>query len=401
MQLLALAIAPGIAICLFIFHRDAYNREPKRNLVAAFLLGALGVYPAAFLERLLILPGNKSFWALLSTAFFCVALVEEGVKFLAVRFYAYNRKSFDEPLDGIVYAVVVSMGFATLENILYIFQSDQQGLGYQVAFLRMFLAVPAHGCFGVLMGYYVGKAKFAGQNRPLLLMLGLAAAVFFHGLYDFFLFLRDSSAATDSLTALLMLAGAIASFILAVRLSYLRIEKHRKLSQQTYNPMETMTIRPAYAHDIPLIRDLAIRIWPTAYGRIISAEQITYMLEMMYSEKSLAAQMQEGIRFIIAYDGVEPVGFAAFGLQEPGICKLHKLYVLPQQQGKGTGALLIRTVEEMAGEKEASLLQLNVNRLNPAVGFYEKIGFSIVEEQDLDIGQGFQMNDYLMAKPLN
>ena len=400
MQLLALAIAPGIAICLFIFHRDAYNREPKLNLIVSFLLGVLTVYPAAIVEKLLISPDN-SISGIFIMAFLCVALVEELAKFLALRFYAYPRKSFDEPLDGIVYAVMVSMGFATLENVLYVLQSDKTGQGYQVAFMRMFLAVPAHATFAVLMGYHAGKAKFAQHNRTGLLLLGLFWAVLFHGLYDFFLFLRESPAVKYVVADGLLIAGAVASFIIAIRLSFIHIKKHRKLSQQTYNPMETMSLRKAYEHDIPLIRDLAFKIWPSTYSNIISKEQIDYMLDLMYSEQSLAEQMQKGIEFVIAYDGVAPVGFASVGLVEAGVYKLHKLYVLPSQHGRGTGRFLTNAVIKAARAKGATTLRLNVNRQNPAVEFYKKMGFLIAAEQDLDIGNGYLMVDYVMEKDLS
>src|SRR5688572_10743638 len=123
MELIALAIAPGLAICLFIFYRDAYNREPKRNLIAAFLLGAITIIPAIFIERALEVSGN-SFGSIALSAFLVVALTEELGKFAVLRLYAYSRKSFDEPLDGIVYGVMISMGFATFENIFYVLNAS-------------------------------------------------------------------------------------------------------------------------------------------------------------------------------------------------------------------------------------------------------------------------------------
>lgn len=401
MQLLLLAIAPGIAICLFIFHRDAYNREPKLNLIVSFLLGVIAVIPAAIVEQLLIDSTDNSIPGIAAKAFLQVALVEEMVKFLALRFYAYPRKSFDEPLDGIVYAVMVSMGFATLENILYVTQSEQTGQGYQVAFMRMFLAVPAHATFGVLMGYYAGIAKFAQRGKTGLLLQGLFLAILFHGMYDFFLFIRDSPAVRYYIADGLLMAGAIASFIIAIRLSFIHIRRHRKLSQQTYNPMETMSLRKAYEHDIPLIRDLAFRIWPGAYSHIISKEQIDYMLDMMYSEASLTEQMRKGNEFVIAYDGVEAVGFASVGMLEtPGVFKLHKLYVLQSQHGRGTGRFLVDAIIKAVKSKGGTALQLNVNKHNAAVGFYEKMGFEKIQDMVLDIGNGYVMDDYVMEKKL-
>ena len=120
-------------------------------------------------------------------AFFVVGLVEEFSKYVVVRYIAQRNKEFDEPFDGIVYAVMVSMGFATLENILYVYS-----YGYETGVLRAFTAVPAHATFAVLMGYFMGKAKFS--NRTYVFNLtGLLAATLFHGAYDFFLFIAVRS----------------------------------------------------------------------------------------------------------------------------------------------------------------------------------------------------------------
>ena len=228
------------------------------------------------------------------------------------------------------------MGFATLENILYV-----QKFGMQTGLLRMFLSVPAHATFGVLMGYHAGKAKFDKSNSGILLFLGLFWAVLFHGVFDFFLFLPGNPYIKDFIPDLLLFIGAVTSFIVAIRLSFRQIKKHRLLSQQTFNPSETMTIRKAYPNDIPLIRDMAYKIWPQTYQNILSQEQIDYMLNLIYSEKILHEQMEQNIEFIIVYDGVHPVGFASFGLTEPQVYKLHKIYILPSQQGRGTGRFII------------------------------------------------------------
>ncbi len=395
MDLIALAIAPGIAICLFIFHRDAYNHEPKLNLFVSFMLGVAIVFPVAYAELFFNQFIDDTIQGTAISAFLVVALLEELGKFIILRFYAYPKKSFDEPLDGIVYGVMIGMGFATLENILYI-----QKFGMQTGFLRMFLSVPAHATFGVLMGYHAGKAKFDKSNSGRLLFLGLFWAVLFHGAYDFFLFLQGNPYIKDYIPDLLLFIGAVTSFIVAIRLSLKHIKKHRLLSQQTYNPTETMTIRKAYPADIPLIRDMAYKIWPSTYGSILSKEQIDYMLSWFYSEKELHEQMEQHVEFIIVYDGVHPVGFASFGLHEPRIYKLHKIYVLPSQQGRGTGRFIIDQLKKAMKAKGAAALQLNVNRQNNAKSFYEKLGFAVIKEEDIDIGNGYFMNDYVMEKRL-
>ncbi len=161
-----------------------------------------------------------------------------------------------------------------------------------------------------------------------------------------------------------------------------------------------LQIRDASVEDIPIIRQLTFSVWPQTYAPILLQEQISYMLDMMYSEASLAEQMKDKARFIIAEENNTPVGFASFQETEPGIYKLHKLYVLPSQQGKGTGRLLIKHIIDTILKEEAVSLQLQVNRHNQAKNFYEKLGFKVIAQADFDIGNGYFMNDYIMEKEL-
>lgn len=401
MNLLALAIAPGIAICLFIFHKDAYNREPKLNLVLTFLLGVISIIPAGFIEIYISNEHKNDILSILIRSFILVALVEEIVKYAVLRFYAYPKKSFDEPLDGIVYGVVASMGFATAENILYVYNANEYGNGIQVALLRMFLAVPAHATFGVIMGYFAGKAKFAATNKNSLLVKGLFWAVFFHGSYDFFLFLQKSPDIINHEVAdILLFAGALASLIVGLKLSMKHIKTHRHLSQQTFHPTARLSIRKAFHSDIPVIRNLAERIWPATYESILTPEQISYMMNLMYSETALQKDMQNNIDFILLLDSNVPVGFAAYGWVSPGVCKLHKIYVLRELQGKGMGSFIILEIITRLQLAGANALQLNVNRYNTAKDFYEKMGFTILREEDIDIGGGYYMNDYVMERQI-
>lgn len=397
MTLLALAIAPGLAICFYIFLKDTYNKEPKRLLIASFLLGVLAIIPPYIIENSFMpFLGN----GIIHTgiyAFGVVAFSEELSKFFVLRFFCYTRKSFDEPLDGIVYSVLVSMGFATLENISYVMVH-----GYNTAFVRMFLSVPAHATFAVVMGYFVGKAKFDSANSFRYMITGLFWAIFFHGTFDFFLFLQGSPEIRPFISDGLLFAGAVASYIIAIRLSRKHIKRHQLLSKQIYlNKQQRLEIRIADLADISLIRELTSLIWPQTYAPIISEDQINYMLEMMYSESSLKRQMtEEGCTYLIVYESDTPVGYASFAEEADGIWKLHKLYILQNQQGKGTGRFVIDYITKTIKLKNAKALQLQVNRTNNAKVFYEKLGFSIIKIADLNIGNGYFMNDYVMEKKL-
>lgn len=150
----------------------------------------------------------------------------------------------------------------------------------------------------------------------------------------------------------------------------------------------------ASLEDIPLIQSIAEQTWRPTYGQILTEEQTLYMLDMMYSEESLRKQFETNT-FIFAYENNQPLGFAGFEAMMD-VMKLHKLYMLPAAQGKGVGKLLIQEVARHAQQKGLKAVQLNVNRNNKAIGFYEKQGFSIIKEEDINIGNDFWMNDYVM-----
>lgn len=165
--------------------------------------------------------------------------------------------------------------------------------------------------------------------------------------------------------------------------------------QVYYNIMLSITTATAAA--IPIIRQLTFATWPQTYSSIIGKEQIDYMLELMYNPTTLQKQMEEeGCTFIIVYDDKEPVAFASYNETEPQTWKLNKIYILPSQQGKGTGKFIINYIVDKIKAKQAKALQLQVNRDNKAKDFYEKLGFNIITTADFDIGNGYFMNDYVM-----
>jgi len=167
--------------------------------------------------------------------------------------------------------------------------------------------------------------------------------------------------------------------------------------------METsLSFRFADLDDINTIGFLAQQIWPVTYGEILSSTQLDYMLRLFYSPNSLRKQMTEDKqRFLIVEEEEEPIGFASWApADEPGVFKLHKLYVQTGQQGKGRGKAILDFIFEDCRTHGAKALRLNVNRHNKARGFYEKLGFRVIREEDVPIGNNYFMNDFVMETPL-
>ena len=160
-----------------------------------------------------------------------------------------------------------------------------------------------------------------------------------------------------------------------------------------------MRIRKATEEDITAITELAEKIWWPTYRNIISEEQISFMLKDMYLEESLKKQLVSGVDFILAEKENLAVAFAGFSLIEPEVYKLHKLYVLPSEQGNGTGKNLIEYIADLAREQGGKILELNVNRGNSASEFYKKVGFEIYRTVDISYHH-FILNDYIMRKDL-
>lgn len=220
MILLLCALAPVAMIIFYIYLKDKYEKEPKHLLIISFLLGgiiSIILTTILYLFFDLFLPLNDKYSILQQfiRAFFVVALVEEFSKYVIVRYYAQTKASFNESFDGIAYAVMVSMGFAAVENIFYVIEG-----GLSVALLRAFTAVPAHATFGILMGYFMGKAKFS-NNRIKFNLMGLGFAVLFHGAYDFFLFIEFVPG---------IWIGAFISLIIGIILSNKAIKVHQNNS---------------------------------------------------------------------------------------------------------------------------------------------------------------------------
>ena len=184
MTLLIIALAPVVTILIYIYFRDKYEKEPIGLLLKGFFAGVIIVFPCALIEVFIsaLFPFEVPYVSAIWNGFIVAGLTEELFKFLCVMLLFWKNKNFNEKFDGIVYAVFVSLGFAALENIFYVYDK-----GLSVGLLRAFTAVPAHALFGIIMGSYIGIARFERENSGSLLWQAFLYAWVFHGIYDFLL----------------------------------------------------------------------------------------------------------------------------------------------------------------------------------------------------------------------
>lgn len=172
-------LAPGIALMSYFYLRDRYESEPIGMVIRSFILGGLLVFPIMVIEY--ALKDQHVLIGPISNAFLVSGLLEEFSKWFIVIYTAYHHAAFNERYDGIVYATAVSLGFASVENVFYLFS-----YGINFALWRAILPVSSHGLFGVIMGFYIGQAKFSDNKRKWL-TLALVTAALLHGMYDFLL----------------------------------------------------------------------------------------------------------------------------------------------------------------------------------------------------------------------
>ena len=164
-----------------------------------------------------------------------------------------------------------------------------------------------------------------------------------------------------------------------------------------------IVISEAQSFDFKTIREIAYTTWPDTYGKIISKTQLDYMLEKFYSDTTLNDNLtNKNHHFLLAKENEKCIGFASYEPNYFGdkIVRLHKIYLLPEAQGKGAGKLLISEIEKIALQLNQNAISLNVNRFNTAFGFYTKMGFECIGEEDIELDFGYLMEDYKMLKPL-
>lgn len=184
MYILLLALAPALLLMIYVYFRDKYEKEPIKLILKGILLGAVIIFPVGLVENWVIVFGQnlgkigKAAW----DGFIVAGATEEAFKYLAVIILIWRNRNFNEKFDGIVYAVSVSLGFAAIENLFYVFSNSNS---LQVGLLRAFTAVPAHTIFGIVMGFYLGLAKFSIQERKKWLTRAFLLPWLLHGIYDF------------------------------------------------------------------------------------------------------------------------------------------------------------------------------------------------------------------------
>ena len=164
-----------------------------------------------------------------------------------------------------------------------------------------------------------------------------------------------------------------------------------------------ITISVATICDIKQIQNIVHVTWPITYGEILSKEQLDYMLDLFYSNEGLTLQYNKKEQlFYMIYEDETNLGFIGIehNYNDKAVTKIHKIYLLPETQGKGIGKKVIDEIGKLALDNNSTALILNVNRFNSALGFYKKIGFEVVDEVNIDIGKGYLMEDYVMKKKL-
>ncbi len=235
MFLLLLALAPVFIIALYIYYRDKYEKEPWKLLFMTLGIGALTTIPAILLGMILDLfkPANPMELKITYTAFITAALNEEFWKYPAFLLFIWGDPNFNERFDGIVYAVFISLGFAGIENILYVFEYSA-GTGV----MRAFTAVPGHALDAVFMGYFLSKAKFQPQHKQKDLIMALLVTVLMYGIWDFLAFYSNEMGDQFKMAAV-----SIVVFILFVICLYIfgirKINELVEKSQFKDNPPAT------------------------------------------------------------------------------------------------------------------------------------------------------------------
>lgn len=220
-----LAVIPSVILLIYVYQKDIVEKEPLKLLVTLFFLGILISVPVTFLGQFVMsatglnVPNSNiapiNYFDSFVLAFLVAGLIEEGYKYIVVLFATWKNKNFNHKYDAIVYCVFVSLGFATIENILYILRND-----FKVAIYRAIISVPAHAFYAVACGFFLGFAKESSIKKKtkmkyLFLVLSFVIPWMLHGLFDFLLYTENS-----------ILFGVFSSFVAILYIvSYIEIKK--------------------------------------------------------------------------------------------------------------------------------------------------------------------------------
>lgn len=226
MNLIFISLAPVLAIALFVYYKDKYEKEPLKLILLAFGLGVVSVFPIIVIEDFLSKDAASRFISKYQNAawdaFVVAGFTEELFKFLAFMLVIWWNKNFNEKFDGIIYAVMISLGFAAFENLLYVSRG-----GVEVGILRAFTAVPLHAVCGISMGFFLGFAKFAKQPEKLMLIFSaLFVAIVIHGLYDFIIMAQDE----------ILLLLFIPYIIVIIYIAFRKMKSHSNTSRFKNTP---------------------------------------------------------------------------------------------------------------------------------------------------------------------
>jgi RsiW-degrading membrane proteinase PrsW (M82 family) len=183
MYLLLLALAPALILMMYVYFRDKYEKEPIKLILKGILLGAVIIFPVGLIENYIIGFGTglSKIPKAAYDGFIVAGATEEAFKYFVVFILIWRNRNFNEKFDGIVYAVSVALGFAAVENLFYVFSNNS----VQVGLLRAFTAVPGHTIFGVVMGFYLGMARFSTDGKGKWLLRAFTVPWLLHGIYDF------------------------------------------------------------------------------------------------------------------------------------------------------------------------------------------------------------------------
>ncbi|HMW06338.1 MAG TPA: PrsW family glutamic-type intramembrane protease [Leptospiraceae bacterium] len=225
--LFLLSVLPGLFLIYRYYKKDIYKKEPWTLIWISFFIGAVTVIPAGLFESWIEVPNKESMEGMILENFLVIALTEEILKLLALYFFAYKNKNFNETMDGIVYGVAVSSGFATFENIFYVMQN-----GFTVGIIRAILSVPAHIFWGAILGYWLAKAKFHFVSLFKAVLIGLSIVVIGHGFFDFVLTYNNAEYFAFSLLPVIALGLLVKRYVrLALEFDLKNIHTHIELEQ--------------------------------------------------------------------------------------------------------------------------------------------------------------------------